>query len=66
MTTTASTPEKSESSTAGSESPALHVEGLWKIFGPRADKIIGTEQAHLPRKELQEQTGHVVGIRDVS
>ena len=22
--------------------PAVHVEGLWKIFGPRADKIIGT------------------------
>jgi glycine betaine/proline transport system ATP-binding protein len=66
MTTTASTPEKSQNNTAGSESPALHVEGLWKIFGPRADKIIGTEQAHLPRKELQEQTGHVVGIRDVS
>src|SRR6195952_5686182 len=46
--------------------PALHVEGLWKIFGPRADKIIGTEQANLSRKELQEKTGHVIGIRDVS
>ena len=28
---------------ASSESPALHVENLWKIFGPRADKIIGTD-----------------------
>jgi glycine betaine/proline transport system ATP-binding protein len=45
--------------------PALHVEGLWKIFGPKADKIIGTDDAHLSRKELQEKTGHVVGIRDV-
>ena len=44
----------------------MRVENLWKIFGPRADKIIGTEQANLSRKELQEQTGHVVGIRDVS
>ncbi len=51
---------------ASSESPALHVEHLWKIFGPRADKIIGTDQAQLSRKELQEKTGHVVGIRDVS
>src|SRR6188768_4150370 len=51
---------------APSESPALHVEHLWKIFGPRADKIIGTDEANLSRKELQEQTGHVVGIRDVS
>ncbi len=50
----------------GDSTPALHVEGLWKIFGPRADKIIGTDEAHLSRKELQEKTGHVVGIRDVS
>src|SRR3954468_1009335 len=66
MTTTASTPEKSQQSPASGETPAVHVEGLWKIFGPRADKIIGTDQAQLSRKELQEQTGHVVGIRDVS
>ncbi|MDQ6687416.1 MAG: betaine/proline/choline family ABC transporter ATP-binding protein [Actinomycetota bacterium] len=51
---------------AESQSPAVHVEGLWKIFGPRADKIMATDQAHLPRKELQEKTGHVIGIRDVS
>jgi glycine betaine/proline transport system ATP-binding protein len=51
---------------ASSESPALRVENLWKIFGPRADKIIGTDEADLSRKELQEKTGHVIGIRDVS
>jgi glycine betaine/proline transport system ATP-binding protein len=45
---------------------AVRVEGLWKIFGPRADKIMQSDDAHLPRKELQEKTGHVVGIRDVS
>ncbi|BBH15789.1 glycine/betaine ABC transporter ATP-binding protein [Nocardioides baekrokdamisoli] len=45
---------------------ALHVDGLWKIFGPKADKIINTPDAHLSRKDLQAKTGHVVGIRDVS
>jgi glycine betaine/proline transport system ATP-binding protein len=45
---------------------ALHVDGLWKIFGPRADKIIKSPEAQLSRKELQEKTGHVVGVRDVS
>jgi glycine betaine/proline transport system ATP-binding protein len=45
---------------------AVHVEGLWKIFGPRADKIMKSPDAQLSRKELQEKTGHVVGIRDVS
>ena len=44
----------------------MKVEGLWKIFGPRAGKIMQSEDAQLPRKELQEKTGHVVGIRDVS
>ena len=40
--------------------------GLWKIFGPKADKIMKSPDAQLSRKELQEKTGHVVGIRDVS
>ena len=44
---------------------AVHVDGLWKIFGPKADAIMKGPDAHLSRKELQEKTGHVVGIRDV-
>ena len=44
---------------------AVHVEGLWKIFGSRADKIMQSEDAKLSRKDLQEKTGHVVGVRDV-
>jgi glycine betaine/proline transport system ATP-binding protein len=45
---------------------ALTVEGLWKIFGPRADKIIGTPDADLSRAELKRRTDCVVGVRDVS
>jgi glycine betaine/proline transport system ATP-binding protein len=63
MTATQSGP--ATSTTADTGTPALHVEGLWKIFGPKADKIIGTPDADLSRKELQAKTGHVVGIRDV-
>ena len=51
---------------AARRQPAVHVDGLWKIFGPRADKIMAGADAELSRKELQEKTGHVVGIRDVS
>jgi glycine betaine/proline transport system ATP-binding protein len=67
MTATAPEKKPAPASTDGATggTPALHVEGLWKIFGPRADKIIGTPDAQLSRKELQEKTGHVVGIRDV-
>jgi glycine betaine/proline transport system ATP-binding protein len=64
------TVEPSQSTTAtatnGTGDVALHVDGLWKIFGPRADKIMKSPDAQLSRKDLQEKTGHVVGIRDVS
>ena len=66
MTTTAPTSDPMSTAASGSEDAALHVDGLWKIFGPRADKIINGPDARLSRKDLQEKTGHVVGIRDVS
>ena len=45
---------------------ALQVDGLWKIFGPKSDKVLGTADAELSRAELKEKTGCVVGVRDVS
>ena len=51
--------------TDGAE-PAVRVDSLWKIFGSRADKIIGTPDAQLSRKELQEKTGCVTAVKDVS
>ncbi len=44
----------------------LKVDGLWKIFGPRSDKIIGTPDADLSRADLKAKTGNVVGVKDVS
>ena len=66
MTATAHTNEPTGTVTHNTDDIAVHVEGLWKIFGPRADKIMTSPDAQLSRKELQEKTGHVVGIRDVS
>jgi glycine betaine/proline transport system ATP-binding protein len=45
---------------------ALDVRGLWKIFGNKADKIIGTPDADLSRAELQAKTGCVAAVKDVS
>lgn len=45
---------------------ALEVRNLWKIFGPSADKVIGTPDAGLSRAELKAKTGCVVGVKDVS
>jgi glycine betaine/proline transport system ATP-binding protein len=62
---TAVTDQPEQTGTAGGDS-ALSVRNLWKIFGPRADKIIGTPDAELSRAELKEKTGCVAGVKDVS
>ncbi len=44
---------------------AISVRGLWKVFGPRPQRIVGTAAADLPRRELQARTGNVVAVREV-
>ena len=46
--------------------PLIRAEGIWKIFGKNADKVIGTPEAELSRGELREKTGCVAAVRDVS
>jgi glycine betaine/proline transport system ATP-binding protein len=49
-----------------SAEPVIRARGVWKIFGPGADRIIGTPDAGLSRRELREKTGCVAAVRDVS
>ncbi|MEA2362356.1 MAG: glycine betaine/proline transport system ATP-binding protein [Thermoleophilaceae bacterium] len=46
--------------------PLVRAEGIWKVFGSGADKIIGSPDAELSRSELQRKTGCVIAVRDVS
>jgi glycine betaine/proline transport system ATP-binding protein len=46
--------------------PLLRAEGVWKLFGPGADKVIGTPDADLPRAELREKRGVLAAVKDVS
>src|SRR5215210_310347 len=46
--------------------PLVEAEGVWKIFGPGADRIIGTPDAELSRAELHEKTGCTIAVRDVA
>jgi glycine betaine/proline transport system ATP-binding protein len=46
--------------------PLIRAQGVWKVFGRHANKIIGTPDADLPRRELREKTGCVVAVRNVS
>jgi ABC-type lipoprotein export system ATPase subunit len=44
---------------------AITVRGLWKVFGPRPQRIVGTSAADLSRRELEARTGNVVAVREV-
>ncbi|MGH9271066.1 MAG: quaternary amine ABC transporter ATP-binding protein, partial [Ilumatobacteraceae bacterium] len=44
---------------------AISVRGLWKVFGARAERIVGSPLADLPRRELEARTGNVAAVRDV-
>jgi glycine betaine/proline transport system ATP-binding protein len=46
--------------------PIIRAEGVWKVFGPRGEKLVGSDDAYLPRGECREKTGCVVAVRDVS
>src|SRR4051795_10679603 len=46
--------------------PVIRAKGVWKIFGPKADQVIGTPDAQLSRPELRAKTGCVAAVRDVS
>ncbi|MFI7635433.1 glycine betaine/L-proline ABC transporter ATP-binding protein [Nonomuraea sp. NPDC049400] len=57
-------PSLTERTPLGTETPPiLEVKGLWKVFGPKADRVVGST---LSRMELKEQTGCVAAVRDVS
>jgi glycine betaine/proline transport system ATP-binding protein len=58
--------DKTEQAEPTRTDAAVSVRNLWKIFGPRADKIIGTPDAELSRADLKKKTGCVVGVKDVS
>ena len=44
----------------------ISVRDLWKVYGPRAESIVGSPNADLPRSELQARFGNVVAMREVS
>lgn len=39
---------------------------LWKVYGPRPERIVGSAEADLPRGELLSKTGCVAAVRGVS
>ncbi|WP_435058728.1 quaternary amine ABC transporter ATP-binding protein [Streptomyces sp. bgisy060] len=47
--------------------PVFSVRGLWKVFGPKADRVPGDpDNAGLSTAEIRERTGCTAAVRDVS
>ena len=44
----------------------ISVSGLWKVFGPNPQRVMTPEWEQKTRSEIQEQTGCVVALKDVS
>ncbi|MFE6285495.1 glycine betaine/L-proline ABC transporter ATP-binding protein [Streptomyces sp. NPDC057877] len=68
MTTTLSKqPAREPADDSGAVPPVFSVRGLWKVFGPKAERIPGNaELAALSTEELRRETGCTVAVRDVS
>ncbi|WND35593.1 glycine betaine/L-proline ABC transporter ATP-binding protein [Streptomyces sp. BB1-1-1] len=65
-TTSASTPPGTPEAT-DSAAPVFSVDGLWKVFGPKADRIpADPELSALSPAELRSRTGCTAAVADVS
>ncbi|MET8283726.1 glycine betaine/L-proline ABC transporter ATP-binding protein [Streptomyces sp. NPDC048448] len=75
MSTSASSPASSAVSASsassagtarGADSPVFSVDGLWKVFGPRPERVpADPELAALTPAELRSRTGCTAAVRDV-
>lgn len=52
--------------TPDSGTPILKARGLWKIFGENPERLLKSDLKNESKEKIQEETGLVVGLRDVS
>ena len=51
---------------ADEQAITVSCRGLWKVYGPHPERIIGSPDSELSRAALLEKTGCVAAVRDVS
>ncbi len=49
-----------------SVSTKIHCDQLWKIFGAKEQQVFAQVDKTASRDEVQQQTGHVIAVKDVS
>ncbi len=52
--------------TEATETPYVSCNNIWKIFGPHPERTLASLDHSLSRDVIQERTGHVVAVKDVS
>ena len=57
--------EESPHAVDRSGEPLLRASGVWKVFGPNPERVVGSPDADLSRSELRDKTGNTVAVRDV-
>jgi glycine betaine/proline transport system ATP-binding protein len=66
MTATVGAPVDASVQTDRPGRPLISAQGVWKVFGPHGERIVGSPDADLPRGELRDKTGCVAAVRDIS
>jgi len=49
----------------GASEAVISVRRLWKVYGPRPERIVDSPHADLSRRELEAMTGNVVAMREI-
>ena len=58
--------EMSETTAKDTGEPKIRCRNLWKVFGRNPERILRELDPALSRKQVQERTGHVIAVKDVS
>jgi glycine betaine/proline transport system ATP-binding protein len=66
MTDTAEAPAPTKHRIDRTGTPVIRASGIWKVFGPNPERLVGSDEADLPRAELRAKSGNVVAVKDVS
>jgi glycine betaine/proline transport system ATP-binding protein len=56
----------SETTAKDAGEPKIRCRNLWKVFGRNPERVLRDLDPALSRKEVQERTGHVIAVKDVS
>src|SRR6478752_5055366 len=66
MSTATEPTDKAAPTTRPAATPTISCRGVWKVFGPHPERVVGSADADLPRAELEARTGCVAAVRAVS